>query len=244
MRTFVIIACLFAFGCQDRPPQQAKDTPTPATAPGAEQPLYDDPNKDPEEGDFTLEEALAGLEGEGKLMAAITTSMGTIECELLPDIAPMTVANFVGLARGTRPFYDLHTGKWTKRPFYDGLIFHRVQPKFMIQGGDPRGTGREGPGYTIKDEFTDKILFDKPGRLAMAHTPRPNSGGSQFFITEVPYPSLNEKYAIMGTCGNLDVVKKIARVEKSPSDPERPAKDVVIEKIEIFRKAGKNDAGK
>jgi peptidyl-prolyl cis-trans isomerase A (cyclophilin A) len=238
-RTISLLALLATTACEPQTPkQQPKPTPTnntPTTPPIT--PKQANPNQDPENGDFTLEEALTGLSGSGTLTAKLSTSMGEISCTLHPEIAPNSVANFVGLARGTRPFYDLTTGTWNKRPFYDGLTFHRVIPNFMIQTGDPRGTGREGPGYKIKDEFTDKILFDAPGRLAMARPPRPNSAGSQFFITEAPYPSLNKQYTIFGQCQNIEIVKQIARVETTPTDPSRPATPVTLEKVEIFYQA-------
>jgi peptidyl-prolyl cis-trans isomerase A (cyclophilin A) len=193
-------------------------------------------SKDPESGEFTLDEALVGLKGS-RLEAKIQTSLGDIECELFPEIAPNTVANFVGLARGLRPHLDANK-EWVKKPFYDGLTFHRVLPGFMIQGGDPLGLGTGGPGYTIKDELSSKLTFDKPGRLAMAHTPYPDSGGSQFFVTEEVAPELNGQYAIFGQCNDgLDIVKAITRVEKK-GNPEmgRPANDVFIKHIEITYK--------
>ncbi len=168
-----------------------------------------------------------------KMKAIIETSMGTIELELFPDKAPVTVENFVGLAKGTKEFTDLETGKKTKRKFYDGLTFHRVIPEFMIQGGCPLGTGTGGPGYTFKDETDNGLKFNKPGLLAMANA-GPNTNGSQFFITEVNTPWLNGHHTIFGQVvsnKDLEIVKKIARVETGFSND--PAEPVIIKKITI-----------
>ncbi len=182
-----------------------------------------------------LEGYLKGLEGNGKKLAAdIETTMGTIHCELFPDKAPMTVANFVGLARGLKPFLNPKTGKVEKRPFYDGIIFHRVIPNFMLQTGDPLGQGTGGPGYRFADEFTPTLRFDRPGRMAMANA-GPKTNGSQFFITEKPTQHLNDKHSIFGQCEDLDLIKKIARVPKNPRNNSRPATDVVIKHIKIYR---------
>jgi peptidyl-prolyl cis-trans isomerase A (cyclophilin A) len=190
---------------------------------------------DPEKGDFTLDEATKGLKGpkDGVLTAKIETTMGVFTCELLDKKSPVTVANFVGLARGVRPWCDEASKKWeTKKPFYDGLGFHRVIPSFMIQGGDPLGIGRGGPGYKFKNEDTPDLIFDKPGVLAMANAGR-DTNGSQFFITETPQPALNHGYTIFGQCTPVDLVGKIARVERSPGD--KPVKDVKMTKVTITK---------
>ena len=195
---------------------------------------------DPTKGKFTLAEATKGLKGAATapLMATIETSMGTFNCELYDKKSPITVANFVGLARGTRPWKDPKTNAWvTKKPFYDGLIFHRVIPSFMIQGGDPLGVGRGNPGYKFQNESDPSLTFDKPGLLAMANAGR-DTNGSQFFITETPQPALNGGYTIFGLCDNTTLVGQIARVEKQPGD--KPVKDVVMKKVTIARgKPGK-----
>ena len=185
-----------------------------------------------------LAEYTKDLKGKGKLMATIETSMGKLECELYEKEAPMTVANFVGLARGLKSWENPATGKIEKRPFYDGIVFHRVIPDFMLQTGDPLGQGTGGPGYRFADEFHPKLRHDKPGRLSMANA-GPGTNGSQFFITERPTPHLNDKHTIFGQCDNLELIKKIARVPKDPSDrsQSRPADPVTITKVTISRAA-------
>ncbi len=164
-------------------------------------------------------------------IATIETTAGNITCTLFPDKAPLTVANFIGLANGTKDWTDPKTGKKMHGvPLYDGTIFHRVIPEFMIQGGDPTGTGMGSPGYQFKDEVSPKLKFDRAGRLAMANS-GPNTNGSQFFITEVPYPSLDGHYSLFGQCQDLDVVKKIARLRTGPND--RPVNPVKITHIKI-----------
>ena len=163
--------------------------------------------------------------------AIIETSLGTIKIKLLPENAPLTVANFVELAEGTKEFTDSKTDKTVKKKFYDGLIFHRVIPEFMIQSGDPLGTGTGGPGYKFKDEIDPSLRFDKPGILAMANT-GPNTNGSQFFITEVSTPWLNNNHTIFGhVTEGLDIIKKIARTEVDFSD--RPVTPIMIKNITI-----------
>jgi peptidyl-prolyl cis-trans isomerase A (cyclophilin A) len=162
--------------------------------------------------------------------AIFDTSMGKITCTLFPEQAPLTVANFVGLATGTKDWVNPANGqKMHNTPLYDGTIFHRVIPDFMIQGGDPLGEGTGDPGYQFKDEFSD-LTFDRPGRLAMANS-GPNTNGSQFFITEVPTPHLNHHHTIFGECDNIDLVKKIARVPRGFTD--KPLTPVRINHITI-----------
>jgi len=186
---------------------------------------------DPTGGSFTLAEALEGLpEGPGPLRAIIKTSFGDITCDLLDDVAPGAVANFVGLARGRRPWLDPVTKKWVKKHYYDGLIFHRVIPEFMIQGGDPLGKGTGGPGYTILDEVSG--LSHDPGTLSYAKTSAPNSQGSQFFVTEVATPHLDPDFTLFGRCKPISVVAAIAGVETGAND--KPKTDVVMQ-VEITR---------
>ncbi len=173
------------------------------------------------------------MDKKGKLMARLITNMGTIEFELFEDKTPITVDNFVGLATGTKEWVDPRTLQKVKKPFYNGLTFHRVIPGFMIQGGCPLGTGTGGPGYKFKDEIVPDLKFDRPGRVAMANA-GPNTNGSQFFITEKETPWLNGRHTIFGqVTKGMDVVHKIANVERDSRD--KPLKPVIIEKVEIFR---------
>ena len=145
------------------------------------------------------------------IYATFKTSMGDIVVKLLPEKAPKTVENFLGLAEGTREWTDPKSGQKAKKPLYDGTIFHRVIPDFMIQGGDPLGTGTGGPGYRFADEIGPDNKFSKPGLLAMANA-GPNTNGSQFFITEVPTPWLDKGHTIFGeVVKGGDLVPKITR---------------------------------
>ena len=172
--------------------------------------------KDPLNKAVGLVEVLDGIPGIGDtLYSIITTKQGEFKCRLLTKAAPVTVANFVGLARGLRGYLDLKTKAWTKGKFYDGLVFHRVLPRFMIQGGCPLGNGTSGPGYDISDEFEEGLVFDKPGLLAMANS-GPNTNGSQFFITEVATPWLNYRHTIFGECEPTGLVQKIAALGGKP----------------------------
>jgi peptidyl-prolyl cis-trans isomerase A (cyclophilin A) len=167
--------------------------------------------------------------------ATFRTSMGDIRVRLLGDHAPETVENFVGLATGTKVWRDPRSGEERKDALYDGTIFHRVIPDFMIQGGDPMGTGMGGPGYKFGDETKGGPSFDKPGYLAMANS-GPNTNGSQFFITEAATPWLNGKHTIFGeVVEGMDVVNAIAHVGRGAND--RPKTDVRLERIEIEESA-------
>ena len=165
--------------------------------------------------------------------AVIDTTVGKMKCELFPDKAPIGVANFIGLANGTKDWVNPAShAKKHGVPLYDGTIFHRVIPEFMIQGGDPAGTGAGDPGYAFKNETSPTLKFDRPGRLAYANA-GPDTNGSQFFITEVPYPSLNGGYTIFGQCDEAAValVKQIARMGKDAND--RPFRPVKINHISV-----------
>jgi peptidyl-prolyl cis-trans isomerase A (cyclophilin A) len=170
--------------------------------------------------------------------AIIDTTAGKLTCVLFPDKAPIGVANFIGLARGTKDWTNPATGrKMHGVPLYNGTIFHRVIPDFMIQGGDPMGTGMGDPGYKFKNETSPDLQFDRPGRLAYANA-GPDTNGSQFFITEVPYPSLNGGYTIFGQCDDpsVELVKKIARMPRNGND--RPNDPPKIVKITILHAGG------
>jgi peptidyl-prolyl cis-trans isomerase A (cyclophilin A) len=194
----------------------------------------------------------AAARGPAHPIAVIHTALGELRCELFPDKAPKAVGNFVGLATGKKDWVDPRTGKTQhNKPYFDGIIFHRVIPGFVIQGGDPLGTGTGGPGYRFEDELHADLLFDRPGRLAMANA-GPNTNGSQFFITEAPLPGLNPcldeggcprggrivpkgtGYTIFGQCDDrsVDLVKRIARMPRDPMD--RPLHPVTITRVEII----------
>jgi peptidyl-prolyl cis-trans isomerase A (cyclophilin A) len=166
--------------------------------------------------------------------AVFTTSEGTFKIKLFDQEVPNTVANFVGLAEGTKEFTDPKTGQKTKRPFYDGLVFHRVIDGFMLQGGCPLGTGTSGPGYKFADEFNAKLRHMKPGILSMANA-GPNTNGSQFFVTLAATPHLDNKHSVFGeVVEGLDVVKRIGAVATSkPGD--RPLKPITITSVKIER---------
>jgi peptidyl-prolyl cis-trans isomerase A (cyclophilin A) len=171
----------------------------------------------------------------GKVFAHFKTSEGDFTVELFEKDAPKTVANFVGLADGTKEWTDPKTGAKVKKPFYNGLIFHRVIPNFMIQGGDPLGTGTGDPGYKFADEFTSGRKLDKAGMLAMANS-GPNTNGSQFFITLAATDWLNGKHTVFGeVTGGMDVIKKIGATKTSkPGD--KPVTPIVIQSLTIERK--------
>ena len=167
------------------------------------------------------------------LHAHITTTEGAFTIRLFDQEAPNTVANFVGLAEGTKEFTDPKTGKKTTRPFYDGLVFHRVIEGFMIQGGDPLGTGTGGPGYKFGDEFHPTLRHSKAGILSMANR-GPNTNGGQFFITLGPTPHLDNRHSVFGeVVEGMDVIRKIGSTKTGAQD--RPVKDVVIQSLKIRR---------
>lgn len=188
---------------------------------------------DPVNGQFTLAQAAIGLPEKGALTATVRTSRGDVKCKLFDDKAPVAVANFVGLARGTRPFKDKN--KWVTRPAYDGTTFHRVIKGFMVQGGDPAGTGRGEPGYVFKDELWAGGKHDRPGLLCMANR-GPDTNGMQFFITDASAPHLDRSYTIFGECAPVSVVHAIANVPTDAND--HPEQEVTINKVEISRGGG------
>ena len=163
--------------------------------------------------------------------AIIHTTVGDLHCTLFPKVAPIGVQNFIGLANGSKDWTSpVSHAKKHGVALYDGTIFHRVIPEFMIQGGDPKGDGTGDPGYEFKNETSPTVTFDRPGRMAYANA-GPDTNGSQFFITELPYPSLNGKYTIFGQCDDaaVELVKKIARMATDGETPLRPVKITHIE---------------
>jgi peptidyl-prolyl cis-trans isomerase A (cyclophilin A) len=182
-----------------------------------------------------------------KPTAIIDTTAGKLTCTLFPDKAPVGVANFIGLANGTKDWKNPVSGA-TKHgvPLYDGTIFHRVIPGFMIQGGDPAGNGTGDPGYKFKNEVSSDLLFDRPGRLAYANAGHDGTNGSQFFITEGPQSYLNGGYTIFGQCDDatVELVKKIARMATDPATDHRPLRPVKIIHITIVRSTGTGTGAK
>jgi peptidyl-prolyl cis-trans isomerase A (cyclophilin A) len=208
----------------------AAPSPPPPSAP--EQPKAPVSADDPLHGKFSLDDASANLPGAGRLLAEIETEEGKLVCDLYDDKAPVTVANFVGLARGLRPF-KAPDGKWTKKPAYDGTTFHRVIKGFMIQGGDPSGTGAGEPGYVIPDEIWPGAAHDKRGLLCMANR-GPNTNGQQFFIMDGVAKHLDGGYTIFGKCGPDATIEKLASVPVRGDHSEKPTK---IKKVTIKRRA-------
>jgi peptidyl-prolyl cis-trans isomerase A (cyclophilin A) len=203
------------------------------------EPVHKDPTPPPSMDDVRapvatdLAEFTKDLPGDAPLVATMETTLGTFHCTLFADKAPLTVASFVGLATGKKPWQDPANGSTVKgKPFFDGLTFHRVIPTFMAQGGDPVGNGTGGPGYAFVNETRPDLKFDKPGVLAMANA-GPDTNGSQFFITEAPRPDLNGGYTIFGQCAEGDLVKKITGVPRDARD--KPNTPVVINKVTIAR---------
>jgi peptidyl-prolyl cis-trans isomerase A (cyclophilin A) len=167
--------------------------------------------------------------------ATLHTNAGPIRLTLFPDHAPKTVRNFVELASGTRDYKDPRTGQPGSGPYYDGTIAHRVIDGFMVQMGDPTGTGRGGPGYTFDDEFHPELTFDRPYLLAMANA-GPKTNGSQFFITVAPQPHLNFKHTIFGVVADDESARVVDAIAGTATDgSDRPKSDVVIERVEIGR---------
>ncbi len=209
-------------------PQQDKPAPTPEPT----QPSGADV-RPPVQAD--LAEYTKDITGDGKvILTEIKTSMGVFNCELYADKAPLTVANFVGLATGKKPWLSNNGEIQTGKPFYNGLTFHRVIPGFMIQGGDPAGNGTGGPGYRFQNE-TSKELGHVAGAMSMANAGR-DTNGSQFFITEVARNELDGGYSVFGRCKETDLVKKITGVPRDARD--LPATPVTIDSVTFSRGAG------
>lgn len=185
--------------------------------------IPDDPSsasRAPEPSD--LERFTADLDSQGALRAHIVTSHGTILCHLHEEAAPITVASFVGLARGLKAFVDEASGDdVTGVPYFDDTIFHRVIPNFLIQGGDRTGHGHGGPGFTLPDEFHQDLRHDRPGVLSMANL-GPNTGGSQFFITEIAAPHLDDRHTVFGACESLEVIRALSHLPSSSMNRPLP----------------------
>lgn len=194
---------------------------------------------DPTGGEFDLAKAFAGDaaladKANGTLTATLTTSMGTFDCALLEDEAPISVANFVGLARGVRPTWDHHERKWVEKKIYDGVIFHRVMENFMVQTGDASTAGgTNNPGYVIQDELDGK--HGKAGALSMANQEKPNTGSTQFFVTVRPTPHLDGKHSVFGRC-DPKVATEISKVKVNKARNSRPYEQVKLESVTISRK--------
>jgi peptidyl-prolyl cis-trans isomerase A (cyclophilin A) len=262
MRTALALFLVAAFGCEhksqkdDQPAAGRGPTPMkPATGELPAEPVGKPPKTaptpaPPDKGEDVraptaadLAEYTKDIKGAGKLVAAIETSMGTFHCELFGDKAPMTVANFVGLATGKKPWTNPRTGDIARGlPYFDGIMFHRVIPGFMIQGGDPLGAGIGGPGYKFADEFVDDLKMG-PGAMAMANA-GPVTNGSQFFIMEGERPDLVHRHTIFGQCKETDLVTKITHVpvmcsnmtERCPQETgDRPQTPVTITHITFSR---------
>ncbi|MCL4225256.1 MAG: peptidylprolyl isomerase [Myxococcales bacterium] len=213
-------------------PSDPAATPAPV-APGgsAPSPAATDDVRPPVAAD--LARYLEGIPGKGKLRATIATTMGDFHCELFEDV-PMTVANFVGLATGKKPWKDPVSGEVKRNvPFFNGIIFHRVIPDFMVQVGDPLGKGIGGPGYEFDNEIVLKHRHDAGGVLSMANA-GPGTNGSQFFITEKATPWLDDRHTVFGKCAEVDLVKKITGVPRGPGD--KPLEPVTIKNVTISRK--------
>lgn len=206
----------------------ACDSGSPGSFPPEHPALAEDNERagDPHRGRFPFSLAVAGLPETGQLRATIITDEGSVHCRLFADVAPLSVANFVGLARGVRPFKDPTTGEWVTRPYYDGLVFHRAQERQFVQGGRLHPSGQIG--FRVQDERSIGTVFDSPGVLALGNEGRQHSGAAEFFITTEVLRGLDGKYTILGRCEDPLVVRAIeARVVRG----ER----VVIETVAITR---------
>ena len=215
------------------PPATPAEKPAAPTAekpgPSAEKPA------DPAPADTS--KPSASKHGPG-VYAHFTTNHGNFIVKFFEKDAPKTVENFVGLAEGKKPWTDPRTRQQIRRPYYRNVLFHRVIPNFMIQGGDPEGTGMGGPGYTFDDEISPNHRHNKPGIVSMANR-GPNTNGGQFFITVAPYPSLDGKYSIFGEVveglNNVVAISKVPSTGPKGDPPNRPRKDVVISNVRIER---------
>ena len=236
-----LLLCLSLAACKDSDKKESTGSGTPSAATPArpaqpsgsavQAPAATPPAEAAASGEWT-KKVQAGQE----VYVTLSTNHGDIVARLFSKDAPKTVANFVGLATGEKPWTDPNSGQRVEgKPLYQGVVFHRVIPGFMIQGGDPTGTGRGDPGYRFEDEFQSGRTFNKPGLLAMANAGR-NTNGSQFFITTSMPDYLNNRHTIFGeVVSGYDVVEKIANVERDPND--KPLQPVVIQKVAMSDQA-------
>ncbi len=225
---FSVITFGLAAYAQQATPSQSETQQQPSTPPAASQKdaLPDDPS--------TTAHIVPPVEPEGPT-AVLDTTMGRMVCRLYSKEAPLTVDNFVSLATGSKVWTDPVTHKkMHKKPLYNGTTFHRVIPGFMIQGGDPTGTGTGDAGYFFNDEITPALTFDVAGRLAMANA-GPNTNGSQFFITVAPQPSLDEHYSIFGQCDPSSVLVAESITQVPRNDQDKPLEPVYLNKITIVQ---------
>lgn len=228
LAAFILITWSFKTKAEDKAPTE------PAKAEAAKTSAPAETKKMETKSDKTKNKKAETTTSKGTPMYAIfETSKGTFKVKLFADKAPKTVANFADLAEGTKEFTDAKTDKKVKRPFYDGLIFHRVIPNFMVQGGCPTGTGTGGPGYKFEDEFSKDLKHDKPGKLSMANA-GPNTNGSQFFITVAATPWLDGKHTIFGeVVDNYELVDSISKVKTGAMD--KPSEPITIKHVKIVR---------
>jgi peptidyl-prolyl cis-trans isomerase A (cyclophilin A) len=236
---FAITACALV-ACENKAPEIVGKDPTPAGSTATEATTAPAPPPKPAtsqeaaNGPIDLKTALDGITGTGDLLADIDVNPGgKVTCKLYDDKAPTTVANFVGLARGLQSFKDPMTQTWTKRPAYDGTTFHRIVKGFMIQGGDPAGTGTGDPGYVIPDEIWPGSKHDRAGLLCMANRGK-NTNGMQFFITDDLAPHLDGNYTIFGECTPLATIHGIASTPVGPNG-ETPVLKPKILSVKIHR---------
>ncbi|CAN5890280.1 hypothetical protein BH11MYX4_BH11MYX4_60510 [soil metagenome] len=233
------VLCVLVGACKSPPAElePAQNNPTTTTSQTNAPKAADTPTNpskkggDPLDGSFSLADATKDLKGNGSIVAKIETSKGTLQCKLFDDKAPVTVANFIGLATGKRAWKD-PSGQWVNQPAYAGPGFQRIVKGLMIQGGDARGNSSGEPGYVIKDELWEGAKHDRAGLLCMANR-GPNTNGAQFFITDAAAAHLDTSYTIFGECAPVEVVHDIANTPTSPGD--KPQTPVSIKSITITR---------
>lgn len=231
-----LLCLLGAVACKSKPAAPAE---TPQAVDSVEAPAAQEPVVEAPAGAASLlntespESILSAIEGDGQLYATFVTSMGEINCRLFEKETPITTANFVGLANGSKSFQVPNSEEIKRGNFYDGLVFHRVIPDFMIQGGCPLGQGIGGPGYNFADEIVEGLSHSKAGILSMANA-GPGTNGSQFFITDAATPWLDGRHTVFGECENVDVVKAIANAPRGRAD--MPNEPITIEQVRISRR--------